>query len=94
MEATQTATGYVSAATVLSAGQEGAKAMTIAEKLIAATSKKARKAAILLLRTEPDSTAGHAVPRAKLRARFASTHRSRAILRLLPTLRMRVKLSR
>ena len=49
MEATQTATGYVSAATVLSAGQEGAKAVTIAEKLIAATSKKARKAAILLL---------------------------------------------
>ena len=42
MEATQTATGYVSAATVLSAGQEGAKAVTIAEKLIAATSKKAR----------------------------------------------------
>ena len=49
MEATQTATGHVSAATVLAAGQEGAKAMTIAEKLIAATSKKARKAAILLL---------------------------------------------
>ena len=49
MEATQTATGHVSAAAVLAAGQEGAKAMTIAEKLIAATSKKARKAAILLL---------------------------------------------
>lgn len=49
MEATQTATGHVSAATVLAVGQEGAKAMTIAEKLIAATSKKARKAAILLL---------------------------------------------
>lgn len=43
MEATQTATGHVSAATVLAAGQEGAKAMTIAEKLIAATSKKARQ---------------------------------------------------
>lgn len=49
MEATQTATGHMSAATVLAIGQEGAKAVTIAEKLIAATSKKARKAAILLL---------------------------------------------
>ena len=49
MEATQTAAGHVSAATVLAAGQKGAKAVTIAEKLIAATSKKARKAAILLL---------------------------------------------
>lgn len=40
MEATQTATGHMSAATVLAAGQEGAKAMTIAEKLIAATKQK------------------------------------------------------
>ena len=49
MEATQTAAGHAPAATASAAGQEGAKAMTIAEKLIAATSKKARKAAILLL---------------------------------------------
>lgn len=40
MEATQTATGYVSAATVLATGQEEVKAATIAEKLIAATKQK------------------------------------------------------